>query len=72
MAATIAAFLHYYPQVTLADLRTMPAEDYLFLLLGMIDNVNPEATEPLEDRIARKTREAAAAAHSNAKKRGGW
>lgn len=36
----------------------MPVDQYLFLLVGMLDNTSPEVTEPPEEKIARLTREA--------------
>lgn len=69
----IASFLHYYPQYTLADLRdgTLSLAEFRFLYAGMLDATHPEATESLEDQIARKVK-AFHMAGSNNTKRGGW
>ena len=36
----------------------MPPGEFLYLLGGMLDLTAPEATEPAEERISRKAREA--------------
>lgn len=62
----VAEFLHYFPQYRLDDLASMPTPQFVWLYLGMVDNVRPEQTEPLEairkrrlDEIMRKNMEAA-------------
>jgi hypothetical protein len=58
MTGTVAKLLHYFPQYTLAALETMPAQEFLFLLAGMLDVTDPGSTEPQTEAAARMTREA--------------
>lgn len=70
--AALALFLHYFPQYTLKDLQegALSLGEFRLLYAGMVDQVNPEATEPDEEKVARLVREA----HSKAKapKRSRW
>jgi hypothetical protein len=53
----------------LEHLSELSTEDFLFLLVGMLDNTSPELTEPREDQATRLTREAHARAVERAKGR---
>jgi hypothetical protein len=57
----VAGFLNFYPQYTLADLRGggLSWQEFRFLRGGMLDVLEPESTESVEERVARKTRELA-------------
>lgn len=72
----VAAFLHNFPQYTLQDLQdgTLSLSEVLWLHAGMMDNTAPEATESVEEQVARQTRAVALRVHSRAKqeKRRGW
>ena len=69
--ALVAKFLTFYPQYKLADLREMPAEEFLYLIGGMLDIEAPEATESTEERVNRVLRERASKAHKRATARSG-
>ncbi len=66
----VARFLHHFPQYTLADLAdgTLSMGAFFYLWGGLLDCEAPEATEPTEETVARKTREIARAAHARATK----
>jgi len=68
----VAQFLHHFPQYTLDDLAdgTLSVPAFRMLYAGMIDNTNPEQTDPLSEVMARRVR----ASHLKArgKKSGGW
>lgn len=66
----VARFLHFFPQYSLDDLRTMPVADYLFLLSGMLDVVSPQLSESFEEKAARATHAAAVKSISRARERG--
>jgi len=60
--ALVARFLHFYPQYELADLRgggRLTYGEFMFLVAGMFDVEQPEATEPPAETISRKLRELA-------------
>lgn len=61
--ALVARFLNFYPQYTLADLRTggrLTYGEFMFLVGGMFDTVDPHGpTEPRGDKIQRAVRELA-------------
>lgn len=46
----------------------MSLADFRLLYAGMVDNTNPEVTEPVQEKITRRTREA----HQSQRKRRGW
>jgi len=67
----VARFLHFYPQYELADLRTggrLNYGEFMFLVAGMFDIEQPEATETTQERTKRKLHEMAM---KNAGKRSG-
>jgi len=72
----VAAFLHHFPQYKLQDLQdgTLSLPEVLWLHAGMMDNLAPEATESVEEQVARQTRAAALKAHERTKRerRRGW
>lgn len=63
--------LNYYPQLTLDELDRLPVDRFLFLMVGMLDNIAPAATEPTAERISRLTREAHAKAVGGLRRRSG-
>lgn len=67
----VGRFLHYFPQYTLRNLEdgTLSMGRFFYLWGGLLDNEAPEATEPVEDTVERRTKEAAAAAHAAALQR---
>lgn len=66
----LGRWLNYYPQYKLRHLAdgTVSVGEFFYLWGALLDNEVPEATEPVEDAIARRTREVARAAHAAAKK----
>ena len=67
----MARFLNFYSQYRLEDLRRMPPGEFMYLLGGMMDIVNPRATEPPSEKIARLAREAHEKAMAHARGRRG-
>ena len=67
----VARFLHYYPQYELRDLTDgkVSMGEFNYLMGGMLDVVNPDATETAAERVARATREAHEKATANSGKR---
>jgi hypothetical protein len=53
----VARFLNFFPQYKLHELRAMPADEFLYLVGGMMDVQSPEANESSEERVARAVRE---------------
>lgn len=70
----MARFLHYYPQYTLDDLkRGYPSgPDFLMLYAGMVDNENPEQTEPALMARRRLVEGANRRAMEKARRKLGW
>lgn len=70
----MAQFLSFYPRYSLRDLSdgTLSVAEFVFLTGGMLDIINPEATESFEEKVNRSTREAHTKAVSNANKGSGW
>lgn len=54
----LARFLNFYPQYKLSDLREMPVSDFYFLLTGMMDIQAPDLTDPIEELVQKRMREA--------------
>ncbi len=53
----VARFLHFYPQYSLADIRGpgLSLAEFAYLYGGMVDILNPEATEPFAETAAKAT-----------------
>lgn len=70
----MARFLHYYPQYTLDDLREgrVSGPDFIMLYAGMVDNENPQETEPVPAARRRLVEEAHLRAMESARHKLGW
>ncbi len=67
----VARFLHYFPQYSLRSLTdgALSVGEFFYLWGGLLDCEVPEVTEPVEDTVARRTRQVAAEAHAAAVKK---
>jgi len=52
----VGQFLGYYAQYTLEDLETMPTHRFVYLMGAMLDNTDPDQTDPVSVVAARKMR----------------
>lgn len=64
----IARMLNYYPQLDLDRLEALPVDRFLLLFMGMLDNLFPGVTEPRQEMIDRKLREAHDRARSRSRR----
>lgn len=53
----VARFLNFFPQYSLADLRGpgLSLAEFAYLYGGMVDVLNPEATQSFQEKVAAAT-----------------
>ena len=72
MRGLVAQFLHHFPQYRLSDVTdgTLSMPEFVYLVGGMLDIENPQATETGKERVDRAVREAHDKASDGQKR--GW